>query len=114
VLVVSSEPRVADRTVTVRELARLLGPVAAGEVDGLTRAADPVQRMRAIAAAAFAQRGLVPLADPSADDVPDPYRKDREAYLRAASLIDAALAVPLALLLAGGGSELGAQERGGA
>lgn len=67
-----------------------------------------------IAAAAFAQRGLVPLADPSADDVPDPYRKDREAYLRAASLIDAALAVPLALLLAGGGSELGAQECGGA
>jgi protein-tyrosine phosphatase len=112
-LVVSAEPRVADRTVTVRELARLLRPVPAGEIDRLALRGDPVDRMRALAAAAFANRGLVPLDDPNDDDVPDPYGRDHAAYLRAASLIDAALAVPLGLLLAGSGSELGAEQRGG-
>jgi protein-tyrosine phosphatase len=112
-LVVGSEPRVADRTVTVREFARLLGPVTVDEVAQVARPGDAVERMRRIATAAFANRGLVPFDDPSEDDVPDPYGRDRASYLRAADLIDTALAVPLALLLADSRSELGAQDLGG-
>jgi protein-tyrosine phosphatase len=99
--VVAAEPEVADRTVTARQFARLLGPVTAAEIDRLAPGSDPVERMREIASAAFAQRGLVPIADEADDDVPDPYGRDRAAYLLAASLIDAALSVPLELLLTG-------------
>jgi protein-tyrosine phosphatase len=98
-LVVTQEPRAAGRTLTVREFARLLAPVTPADVDGRVSTDDPVERMTAIVALALAQRGLVPLGDPVDDDIADPYRQDRSAYLRAASEIDTALAVPLALLL---------------
>jgi protein-tyrosine phosphatase len=97
-LVVTSEPRAAGPTLTLREFARLLGPVTPADVAGRVSTDDPVERMTAIVALALSQRGLVPLGDPADDDIADPYRRERSAYLRAATEIDAALAVPLALL----------------
>jgi protein-tyrosine phosphatase len=97
-LAVASLPRASSRTVTLREFARLLGPVTPSDIAGRAGSDDPVDRMRAISAAAFANRGLVPLGQPAADDIDDPYGRPRAAYLRAAEAIDAALAVPLALL----------------
>lgn len=99
-LVVTSEPRAAGRTLTLREFARLLGPVTPSDIAGRVASNDPVERMTAIVAAALAQRGLVPVGDPADDDIADPYGRDRPAFVRAASEIDAALAVPLAVLFA--------------
>lgn len=97
-LAVSMEPRAASRTVTLRELARLLGPVTVADIDAAVTSDDVGERMQAIVAAAFANRGLVPREDPADDDVADPYRREPAAYERSAAAIDAALAVPLALL----------------
>jgi protein-tyrosine phosphatase len=96
--VVSEVPRAAARTLTLREFARLLGRVTAADIAAQAASDDPVDRMRAIVAAAFANRGLVPADDPADDDIADPYRRDRAAFTRAAREIDAALSVPLALL----------------
>jgi protein-tyrosine phosphatase len=101
--VVSMSPRAAARTVTLRELARLLGPVTVADIDAVVTSGDVVERMRAVVAAAFANRGLVPLAEAAGDDVADPYRRDRAAYERSAAAIDAALAVPVALLIPAAG-----------
>jgi len=98
--VVSEVPRAASRTLTLLEFARLLGPVTPAEIAQTAPSGDPVDRMRAIAAAAFANRGLVPITDPADDDIADPYRRDRAAYERAAADIDAALTVLLDLLFA--------------
>jgi protein-tyrosine phosphatase len=97
-LVVTEVPRAASRTLAVREFARLLGPVTAQEIADAA-GTDPVARLRAIAAKAFGNRGLVPLNHPADDDVADPYGRNRDSYDRAAREIDAALKVPLALLL---------------
>jgi protein-tyrosine phosphatase len=98
-LVVAAAPPVADRTLTLRQFARLLAPVTKRDIDARVSSDDPVERMSAIAAAAFEQRGLLPFDDEAQEDIPDPYRQERAAYLRAASQIDTALSVPLALLL---------------
>jgi protein-tyrosine phosphatase len=99
--VVAEVPRAASRTLTLREFARLLGPVTADDVAQHAPSGDPVDRMRAITAAAFGNRGLVPVADPAEDDIADPYRRNQAAFERAAREIDAALQVPLALLAPG-------------
>jgi protein-tyrosine phosphatase len=98
-IVVTEVPRASARSLTLRELARLLGPVTPAEITA-DAGEDPVMRMRAIAARAFGNRGLVPVTNPADDDVADPYGRPRQSYLRAASEIDAALMVPLTLLLA--------------
>jgi protein-tyrosine phosphatase len=98
-LVVAAEPRAASRTVTLRELARLLGPVTAEDVAARAGGDDVVARMRAVAAAAFANRGLVPIGNPADDDIADPYGREFAAYQRSADAIAAALAVPLELLV---------------
>jgi protein-tyrosine phosphatase len=97
-LAVTEVPRAASRTVTVREFARLLGPVTPADITRRAPTTDPVERMRAIAAAAFANRGLVRVANPSDDDIADPYGRARSSFERAAAEIDAALTVPLTLL----------------
>jgi protein-tyrosine phosphatase len=97
--VVAEVPRASGRSVTAREFARLLGPVRPADIAAAAPGRDPVERMRAIAAAAFANRGRVPPAEPVDDDIADPYRRNRAAYARTAQEIDAALAVPLGLLL---------------
>jgi protein-tyrosine phosphatase len=95
---VTEQPRAASQTLTVREFARLLGPVTPAQINGRVAGGDPVERMRAIAAAAFANRGLVPVTDAADDDIADPYGRARSAHERAVAEIDAALAVPLRLL----------------
>jgi protein-tyrosine phosphatase len=92
--VVTTVPRATAKTLTLREFARLLGPVDPARIDGT----DPVDRMRAMVALAFDNRGLVPPGSPTDDDIPDPYRGERSVYERAADLIDAAIAVPVARL----------------
>jgi protein-tyrosine phosphatase len=99
-VVVTTKPSAAGPTLTLREFARLLGPITPADVDARVTTDDPVERMTAIVALALSQRGLVPLGDPADDDIADPYRAPRSAYLRAASEIESALAVPLALLAA--------------
>lgn len=98
-LIVTEQPRALPRTLTLREFARLLGPVTVAEIDRRVASSDPVERMRAIVASALANRGMVPVEDPADDDIADPYRRSRAAYERAAAEIDSALSVPLALLL---------------
>jgi protein-tyrosine phosphatase len=98
-LVVTELPRASSRTLTLREFARLLAPVTPESITA-DAGNDPVARMRAIARAAFGNRGLVPFAEPGADDVGDPYQRGPEEYERAAREIEAALAVPLRLLFA--------------
>jgi protein-tyrosine phosphatase len=102
--VVAEVPRASSRCLTLREFARLLGPVRPADIAAAAPSGDPVERMRAIVAAAFANRGLVPLADPADDDIADPYRRSRTVYVRTASEIDAALSVPLGLLAGSGKS----------
>jgi protein-tyrosine phosphatase len=97
-LAVTQRPRAAARTLTAREFARLLAPVSPADINDRAPSDDPVQRMRAIAAAAFANRGLVPVIEPADDDIADPYGRARASYQRAAAEIDAALTVPLTLL----------------
>lgn len=97
-IVVTSEPRAAGYALTLREFARLLGPVTRSDVAARASGNDPAERMTAVVAAALAQRGLVQIADPADDDIADPYGRDRAAYERAAREIDAAFAVVMALL----------------
>jgi protein-tyrosine phosphatase len=89
-------PRASSRTVTLREYARLLTDVTPADL--ATAGPDPVQRFRAMTAAAFGRRGYAPPRDPSDDDIPDPYGGPMAGYEKAAALIDEALAVPLSLL----------------
>jgi protein-tyrosine phosphatase len=98
-LVVTQRPRALSRTLTLRELARLLRPVTPAEIDQRVTNDDPVERMRAIVAAALANRGLVAAGDPVNDDIADPYGRARSAYERAAAEIDAAVGVITGLLL---------------
>lgn len=97
-VVVTELPRAASRTLTLREFARLLGPVTPEQITA-EAGTDPVDRFRAIARAAFGNRGLVPLADPADDDVGDPFHRAQADYDRAAVEMDTALAVPINLLL---------------
>jgi protein-tyrosine phosphatase len=92
--VVTELPRASAKTVTLREFARLVSPITAAAVAGT----DPIDRMRALVAMAMDNRGLVPLDDPADDDVPDPYRRDRATYERAADLMGAAITTSVALL----------------
>jgi protein-tyrosine phosphatase len=94
--VVTMVPRASSRTVTVREYARLLVGVQPSEV--ASAGADPVDRLHAITSTAFGRRGYAPPKNPADDDVPDPFGGPMSAYERAATLIDHALGVPLALL----------------
>ena len=88
---VSLHPRAASRTFTIRELARLLTVV---DVDALP-ADDPVERARAMVAAAAARRGYLPPPGPGADDVADPYGGPLQAYERCGALLVEALRAPL-------------------
>jgi protein-tyrosine phosphatase len=92
--VVTEVPRATAKTLTVREFARLVSPIRPEDIPGV----DPIDRMRALVRLAMDNRGLVPLNDPLDDDVPDPYRRDRAIYDRAADLMDAAITSIVALL----------------
>jgi protein-tyrosine phosphatase len=94
---VTFDPRASSRTLTLRELARLLGPVRPATISG----SEPVERMRELVSAAVGNRGLVPPGDARDDDIADPYGQSRAAYERAAEEIDAALRPVIALLRPG-------------
>jgi protein-tyrosine phosphatase len=94
---VTFDPRASSRTLTLRELARLLGPVGPATIT----ASGPVERMRELVSAAVGNRGLVPPADARDDDIADPYGQSRAAYEQAAEEIDAALRPVIALLRPG-------------
>lgn len=96
--VVTEVPRAAARTATAREFARLLNGITVADL--VPAGADPAEQLRFAAARAFERRGFVPAAEPADDDIPDPYRRPRERYLESAALIEAALTVPLSLLVA--------------
>ena len=88
---VSLHPRAASRTFTIRELARLLGAV---DLDTLP-ADDPVERARAMVAAAASRRGYVAAPKAGGDDISDPYGGPREAYQRCGAVLVEALRAPL-------------------
>jgi protein-tyrosine phosphatase len=94
---VTFDPRASSRTLTLRELARLLGPVGPAAIT----ATEPAERMAQVLTAAIANRGLVPPVDPRDDDIADPYGQSRSAYERAAEEIDAALRPVIGLLRTG-------------
>jgi protein-tyrosine phosphatase len=96
---VTLDPRASSRTLTLRELARLLGPVSAADIPG----AGPAERLRGLLTAAIGNRGMVPVADPRDDDIADPYGLSRVHYERAADEIVMALDVVLDRLQPAGG-----------
>lgn len=70
------QPAATRRTFTVREMARLLPLLDAGQLP-----VGPLEhRLRALVPAMAAKRGLVPPADPALDDVVDPFRRSDEVY----------------------------------
>jgi protein-tyrosine phosphatase len=97
--VVGAEPRAATRTLTLRELARLLGPVGEDDIEARVEGTDVVHRLRAVVTAALSNRGVVPVGNPTDDDIADPYRRNKAAFVRAANEIEAGLAVLLPFLV---------------
>ena len=98
-LAVTLDPRASSRTLTLREFARLLGPVAVGAG---RRSSDPVERMRGPLSAAVGNRGLVPVPTRVTTTSPTRTGQSRAHYERAADEIDAALQVVLDRLAPGG------------
>ncbi len=82
-------PRALPKLFTLREFARVL----ADNRDAWPTATDPATRAEALLALAGARRGLAGPVDPSADDVPDPYRRSAQVYDEAWTLISAAVDV---------------------
>ncbi|MCC4908055.1 low molecular weight phosphatase family protein [Microbacterium sp. cx-59] len=81
--VVELAPAQTRTTFTVREFARLAAAVPDADAHAVADAAgtDPAARLRALLARLTAVRGeLDPPADPTADDVIDPYRRSWEVY----------------------------------
>ena len=87
-------PRAAARTFTLREFARLTAAVDPSSLP----TADPVERARALVAAAAGNRGLVPPQRPRDDDVDDPYQAPASAFTACGALIHETLQGPLDLL----------------
>ena len=89
-------PRVAGRTFTLREFARLAGAVDPAHLP----TGDVVDRARALVRAVAARRGLVPPDRPRDDDLEDPYRAPAAAFAACGDLVQRTLAGPLDLLAA--------------
>lgn len=87
-------PRVAARTFTLREFARLTAGVEASAVTGL----DLVDRGRALVRIAREQRGRTYLHLPGDDDLADPYGGPSSGFVSCAALVHQALQRPLGLL----------------
>ncbi|MDF2916465.1 MAG: protein tyrosine phosphatase [Microbacterium sp.] len=80
---------------TVREFARLASSLSDAALQGAVATAadqDAAGRLRAAVAAVAGQRGLVlPPADPTDDDVVDPYRRSWSTYETSAAQLDPAI-----------------------
>jgi protein-tyrosine phosphatase len=90
-IAVSLYPKAASRTFTIRELSRLLSVVELAELP----TGDPVERARAMVAAAAARRGYLPPVQPGGDDVTDPYGGSLAVYRKCGALLVEALRAPL-------------------
>ncbi len=90
------EPIASRRTFTLREFARLAPTVDAETLDGLAPGAERgPELVRAVAA----RRGIVvPLTQPSDDDLDDPFRQAESVYDRVGSEIDKAVATLVAMM----------------
>ena len=88
----------AGKALTLREFARLLGPVSVADLDAVAGAGDPVGRIRAMVAAAMANRDHAPVRDPAEDDVVDPYQCPMSVYRHVAADIDVAISAIFELL----------------
>lgn len=84
--VVSAHPSLLHSTFCLREFARLLAPVSLRRTGD-----DPVLRARAAVSTAALRRGCVPWVDKTADIVPDPYGRSRNAHQLSTDLIGDAL-----------------------
>lgn len=84
--VVSTHPSLLHSTFCLREFARLLAPVSLRRTGN-----DPVLRARAAVSTAALRRGCVPWVDSTADTVPDPYGRSRNAHNVSADMIADAL-----------------------
>jgi len=93
----TAAPSIIRRLFTLREFARL-AEAGAAEV---RPEQPPVERARALAQAATAQRGIVRPEKPGDDDVPDPYGGPADAYRLAFTLIEASVRVVAELIATG-------------
>ena len=99
--VVELAPAATRRTFTVRELARLAAHVSDDDARAVADAAgtDPRARLDALLAHLISVRGEIESpADPTLDDVVDPYRRDWEVYEQMASELMPALGETVRLL----------------
>jgi protein-tyrosine phosphatase len=79
-------PRASRRAFTIKQFARVLDGLEAGDLADVRSPQDLVDRVARL-------RGVVPPpADPADDDVDDPYRRSAATHERVADEIDAALA----------------------
>lgn len=93
--VVSLAPRVARRTFTMRQFARLASHVLTNSA--LPAHGRPREAFVALVRAASESRGLAPVdGAPSEDDVIDPYRQSQSVYDEAGRHIDAAMTTVIA------------------
>jgi protein-tyrosine phosphatase len=104
--VVALMPRAVRRTVTLRELARLVPVVS------ITHPPDsgPAARLRTVAQVALAHRGLLPPVRPEDDDISDPVGRDARAYDLVTAKINTAVNVVLDALA--GPGEVGQEDVG--
>ncbi|WIB60754.1 low molecular weight phosphatase family protein [Curtobacterium sp. MCLR17_007] len=80
-------PRASKRAFTIKQFARVLQGLEAGDLDDVTTPQQLVERVARL-------RGTVPPpADPADDDVDDPYRRSTATHERVADEIDRALTV---------------------
>jgi protein-tyrosine phosphatase len=91
-------PRITGRAFTLREFGRLCEAIDESQLP----AGTPVERARAIVAAAAGQRGLQ-YASPQDDDIADPYGGRQQGFTTSLELIESGLAPMLRLLTAGQG-----------
>lgn len=101
--VVRLHPAAVSKAFTLREVARLASLVNRRDLpdEGLD------VRLRALVPALAGRRGLVPVSDPTDDDVVDPYRQPDDVYEVMAKQVAPAVATLVALL---GGDAAGSRE----
>ncbi|MCU1602034.1 MAG: putative protein-tyrosine phosphatase [Frankiales bacterium] len=91
---VTLSPKAVRRTFTIREFDRLSAAVDPATLPET----GPIERARALVAAAASQRGLVRADKPSDDDIIDPYRGPLDGFVDCAVLIKSTLQGPMDLI----------------
>jgi protein-tyrosine phosphatase len=95
---VQLSPRALRRTFTLRELARIAELVSDEELSSEPDA-SLVDKLKMAVEVAAVNRGLgVPFANPSDDDIIDPYRRSKETYRESRDQVVAALGKVVAYL----------------